>query len=99
MKPTQMCSTVTWDAAKVSTTPWETAEAAVAAKAEAADCLLLAAAREEAVAVASMMATVLPVDLAYEKDVATAGAQVCSSGGIVCQFAGELIAASLDFRR
>lgn len=49
----------------------------MAAKAVAADCLLVAAAREEAVAVASVMATVLPVDLAYAKEMATAGVQVC----------------------
>jgi hypothetical protein len=47
----------------------------VAAKAAEADCLLVAAARAEAVAVASVMAPVLPVVLAYAKDDATAGGQ------------------------
>lgn len=64
---------LTCDLAKVSTTPCSTADAAVAAKAEAAACRFCDAALAEAVAVAEVMASVCPEDLATENDWATAG--------------------------
>lgn len=65
----------TCDLAKVSTTPWSTADAAVAAKAVEAAFLFCEAARAEAVAVAVAIASVCPDALATAKEEATAAAE------------------------